>query len=121
MAYAQGAGNRSSRDNIESQVETMHDDTDDLMAVFATQNQFGISLWGAIDGMCRKRDWTYPAGHKDVPKQAILVIKRAPDVDDTAPIVARRVPKDVKRARSLATMVSAKRSNLTRSKSGVSR
>jgi hypothetical protein len=109
MAYAAGAGTRVSQENIADHVEYMTDHTDDVMAVFATQNQFGIALWGAIDGLCRKRDWTYPAGHVDMPKPAILVIKRAPDADDIPPIVARRVPKDVKRARSLATMVQAKR------------
>lgn len=110
MAHAQGAGNNVSRNNIESQVDTQNDATGDLMAVFATQSQFGISLWGAIDGMCRKHDWEYTGALKaSAPKPAILVIKQAPDADDIRPIVARRVPKDVKRARSLATMVQAKR------------
>lgn len=109
MSFTQGAGNRVSHKTIESHVGTSKDSTDDLMAVFATQSQFGIGLWGAVDGLCRKRDWTYPAGHEDMPKPAILIIKRDPDADDISPIVARRVPKSVKRARSLATMVDAKR------------
>lgn len=112
MAYASGSGNNVSRKNIASYVETMKDHDDDVMAVLATQSQFGISLWGAIDGLCRKRDWTYPAGHEDMPKRAILVILHLVDEDNSQPVVVRRVQhqdKQQKRMRDLATQLAAKR------------
>lgn len=106
MAYASGAGNRVSRKNISEHVELSHDATDDLMAVFAVQSKFGIQLWGAIDGLCRKRDWARIA---DV-KPAMLFIK--PNAEDVPAVEVRRVPrlsKEAKRERAIQELAAAKR------------
>lgn len=96
MAHASGSGNIVSRKTITQHLMLEHDEDEKVVTVIATQSMFGIRLWGAVDNVCRLSG-------------ADLRINATPTPDDTQPITIRRVPKDVKRARSLRTMVEAKR------------
>ena len=109
MSYSPGAGNRKSRKNISSYLDTSTDSEGDVFAVYADSSEFGIKLWGAIDGFCAKHGTEGRPAHLVIRNVPDSSVDAAVDADDFQPVVVRRMSKEEKRQRALQQMLEAKR------------